>query len=109
MTDRLINRLENESFALTFAGQGYDWRASLATALAAGVGSTVLADLEEAEQLLAPVSDALAAARPHGFDPVKWANEEPVGVDTQAAAVSVPGILVAQAATAESLDRKSVV
>ena len=108
MTDRLINRLENESFALTFAGQGYDWRASLTAALAAGVGSTVSADLAEAEELLAPVADALAAARPHGFDPVGWATEAPSGIDTQAAAVSVPGILAAQTATAESLRRQGL-
>lgn len=107
--DRLINRFDAEPFALAFAGQGYDWLKTLRTAVAAGTGSAVGAVVEQAAAKLEAVADELAGTRPHGFNPVAWAQQDDnPGFDTAQAAVSVPGIYASQLATGESLQRQGL-
>lgn len=107
--DRLINRFDAEPFALAFAGQGYDWLKTLRAAVAAGTATAVGAVVEQAAAKLEAVADELAGTRPHGFDPVAWAQDETdPGFDTAQAAVSVPGIFTSQLATGESLKRQGL-
>ena len=102
---RLVNRFDQEPFAFSFAGQGYDWLKSLRDAVASGAGANVSEIVEQANTLLSPVADELVGTLPFGFDPVAWANkaEEPT-FDTAQAAVSVPGIFVSQIATLDALE-----
>lgn len=118
MTDRLISRFTTsdvntaETFAVTFAGQGIDWRPSLAEAVASGVGHTIGEHLDEANSILAPVSAQLAGLRPHGFDPLAeaetYARGETTQVDPATPALSVPAILATQIATCTSLERQGL-
>lgn len=89
-------------YALSFSGQGYAWLPTLREALAAGVRPQLAAYLADAEEILAPLGDALLPASPHGFAPLTWAEAEP-GVALSAPALSTPGILCAQLAVLESV------
>ncbi len=107
--DRLIGQLEGPGgagFALSFSGQGFSWLDTLSTALATGVTAPLSEIVAGTAELLAPLNDELAAFYPHGFDPLAWADTPPA-CDTTDAAVSVPGILVAQLAVLESLKRQA--
>ncbi|WP_394282283.1 fatty acid synthase subunit beta domain-containing protein [Corynebacterium sp.] len=108
--DRLIGQLEGPGgagFALSFSGQGFSWLDTLSTALATGVTAPLSEIVAGTAELLAPLNDELAAFYPHGFDPLAWADTPPA-CDTTDAAVSVPGILVAQLAVVESLKRQGL-
>ncbi|WP_369831040.1 fatty acid synthase subunit beta domain-containing protein [Corynebacterium sp. 13CS0277] len=121
---RLVDEFTSgrSSFALCFAGQGFDWLGTLARARAAGAGTQLPALLQQAAELLAPVADEIAGLRPHGFDPCAWAEEVAaagvaetpgaaatvVACDPVHAAVSVPGILAAQVAVLESLQAQGL-
>ncbi|MCL0121540.1 type I polyketide synthase [Corynebacterium pygosceleis] len=108
-SDRLIDNLGEQSYALSFSGQGFDWLSTLRAALGAGAGSNVSGIVEQAEELLAPVFDALVGARPHGFDPVGWADDDGApSFDTAQAAISVPGIFTAQLAVLDALESQGL-
>ncbi|MDU0479793.1 DUF1729 domain-containing protein [Staphylococcus chromogenes] len=113
ISPRLVEKLgsaENqERFALVFAGQGYDWLATLRQALAGGAQPHVVELLVHADKALEPIADELATAQPWGFRPVQWANaEQPPLLDVSQAAVSVPGILTAQLATLMNLEAQGL-
>jgi len=104
----LTSRLSQEPFALAFSGQGFDWMATLRTSVAQGAGSTVTPLVEQANDLIAPVIDDIAGTRPYGFDPIAWTYQENVPFDTSQAAVSVPGIFVAQLAVLDLLETQGL-
>ncbi|WIM67244.1 DUF1729 domain-containing protein [Corynebacterium breve] len=111
--ERLISRLGNgdqkEGFALSFSGQGYDWLGTLRTTLAAGVAPALNAIVDEASAQLAPLENSLAPYRPYGFQPIAWAeSSESPAFDAFDAAVSVPGILIAQLAVLESAQQQGL-
>ncbi|MEJ5928663.1 fatty acid synthase subunit beta domain-containing protein [Corynebacterium sp. H128] len=107
--NRLIDELAETPFALVFAGQGYDWLASLRTSMSAGAARHIAEIVREAAAKLTPVADEIAAARPFGFDPVNWADsEQPPLIDTTMASISVPGILTAQLATLMTLEAQGL-
>ncbi|WP_047241484.1 type I polyketide synthase [Corynebacterium epidermidicanis] len=109
LVDTLGNKEGQQPFALVFAGQGYDWLATLRTALASGAQRHIVELLSAATEMLGPVSDDIAAAQPYGFDPVAWANaEQPPLLDASQAAISVPGILTAQLATLMNLEAQGL-
>ncbi|WP_276623002.1 type I polyketide synthase [Corynebacterium flavescens] len=103
-SERLIERLDREPFALSFSGQGYAWLPGLRETLAGGVGAQMARHLEDAQQILEPVAADIAAQFPHGFEPLRWAEaaEDP-SFELTDAAISTPGILTAQVALLESL------
>ena len=105
---RLTSRLSQEPFALAFSGQGFDWMATLRTSVAQGAGRTVTPLVEQAHELIAPVIDDIAGTRPFGFDPLTWAYQDEVTFDTSQAAVSVPGIFVAQLAVLDLLETQGL-
>lgn len=79
-------------YALAFGGQGIEWIDSLGELAADPVVRGRLAELvERSRELLAPLRDELAVARPAGFAPLEWAENaaaEPVAAtdaDTDAA------------------------
>lgn len=101
---RLVNRLETENFALSFSGQGFSWLPTLRNVIAGGNSAQVTSAVDGAKKLLEPVADDLAAALPHGFDPMAWAaNAEDPAWDLSDSSVSTPGIVVAQYGLLESL------
>ncbi|MGP5294722.1 fatty acid synthase subunit beta domain-containing protein [Corynebacterium casei] len=101
---RLVNRLETENFALSFSGQGFSWLPTLRNVIAGGNGAQVTSAVDGAKKLLEPVADELAAALPHGFDPMAWAaNAEDPAWDLSDSSISTPGIVVAQFGLLESL------
>ena len=79
-----------EPFALSFSGQGFSWADSLR-----GAGADLRATVDQAAQLLEPLSAELAGRRPRGFHPFDWAQQPPAW-DLSAPEVSVPGIFLAQ-------------
>ena len=89
-------------YALSFSGQGFAWLPTLREALAAGVRPQLATYLADAEEILAPLSDALLPTSPHGFAPLTWAEAES-GFALSTPAVSTPGILCAQLAVLESV------
>ncbi|WP_287136150.1 hypothetical protein, partial [Corynebacterium sp.] len=99
-----MNRLETENFALSFSGQGFSWLPTLRNVIAGGNGAQVTSAVDGAKKLLEPVADELAAALPHGFDPMAWAaNAEDPAWDLSDSSISTPGIVVAQYGLLESL------
>ena len=110
--ERLVSRLKDEPFALVFSGQGYAWLPTLRAQIAAGAGAAVAGAVEQARGILAPLEDELAPFTPRGFEPVVWANAAADGAPNDAvlasAAVSTPGILVAQIAVLESLQAQGL-
>lgn len=103
-SERLIERLGREPFALSFSGQGYAWLPELREALADGVGAQMTQHLADVARILEPVAADIAAQFPHGFHPLEWAEavEDP-SFALSDSAVSTPGIVVAQIALLESL------
>ncbi|CPW22801.1 Probable fatty acid synthase Fas [Mycobacteroides abscessus] len=107
----LIDRLESgEPYAVAFGGQGSDWLESLADlAASAGIESELATLAGEAELRLEPVAKELVVVRPVGFSPLTWVRaltaEEPVPAAAQltSAAVSMPGVLLAQLAAVRAL------
>ncbi|CPZ40923.1 Probable fatty acid synthase Fas [Mycobacteroides abscessus] len=107
----LIDRLESgEPYAVAFGGQGSDWLESLADlAASAGIESELSTLAGEAELRLEPVAKELVVVRPVGFSPLTWVRaltaEEPVPAAAQltSAAVSMPGVLLAQLAAIRAL------
>ncbi|WP_084559804.1 type I polyketide synthase [Corynebacterium phocae] len=95
-----MERFATEPFALTFAGQGYPWLETLAQHHT--VHAQVEDHVDKAAELLTPLADELAPFFPQGFAPIQWAHgERPAGLSE--AAVSTPGIVVAQVAVLEAL------
>ncbi|WP_151640907.1 type I polyketide synthase [Corynebacterium sp. 11A] len=110
----LSDRLENERFALSFSGQGFDWLRPLAEATEAGADESRLRGIvADAEQRLSELNEELAGVLPLGFTPFRWAglDDVPAGSDhgySANAAVSVPGIVLAQIATLDALGAQDV-
>ena len=105
---RLLEQLHNEPFALCFSGQGFDWISSLREALAEGARDGANEVAAEAARILAPVVGQIAAARPQGFEPIKWAENGTDGIDLVRAAVSVPGIFLSQIANLHTLEARGL-
>lgn len=106
---RLVSTLSDTPFALIFAGQGFDWLATLREALAQGATQTIEPIVAQAAQKLSQIEEEIIGTRPFGFDPIAWAQQESLApANTQAAALSVPGILVAQLATLDVLERQGL-
>lgn len=105
---RLLKQLHNEPFALCFSGQGFDWISSLREALANGARDRANEVATAAARILAPVAGQIAAARPQGFEPVKWAENSADGIDLVCAAVSVPGIFLLQIANLHTLEARGL-
>ena len=96
--NRLPERFYDEPFALCFSGQGFDWISSLREALAEGARDRANEVAAEAARILVPVAGQIAAVRPQGFEPIKWAENGADGIDLVRAAVSAPGIFLSQIA-----------
>ena len=90
--NRLPEHFYDESFALCFSGQGFDWIISLREALADGARDRANEVAAAAARILKPVAGQIAAARPQGFEPIKWAENGVDGIDLVRAAASAPGI-----------------
>ena len=105
---RLLKQLHNEPFALCFSGQGFDWISSLREALANGARDRANEVATAAARILAPVAGQIAAARPQGFEPVKWAENSADGIDLVCAAVSAPGIFLSQIANLYTLEARGL-
>ncbi|WP_026161303.1 type I polyketide synthase [Corynebacterium ciconiae] len=110
----LSDRLQSERFALSYSGQGFDWLRPLALAAEAGAEESRLRTLvAEAEERLSELADELAGVVPLGFAPFRWAGLDGTaegsdhGYSTNAA-VSVPGIVLAQIATLDALSAQGV-
>ncbi|MDO5076205.1 type I polyketide synthase [Corynebacterium sp.] len=104
----MLGRLRDEPFALCFSGQGFDWMSTLRESLDAGVRDDVRQIVNASAELIAPIMDDLAGNRPHGFHPLEWAALEEPALDYARAAVSVPGIFVAQIANLMTLEAQGL-
>jgi len=125
----LVGRLESgQLYAVTFGGQGVPWLAPLAELVTdADLDRELRALVDAAEQLLEPVADRLAPARPAGFAPLEWvrahaaadaaedlddaaAGDSAVPSDAvlTSAAVSVPGIVLTQLAAVRALRKQGI-
>ena len=103
----LAERLrEGEEFAVTFGGQGADWFATLRELFGEDPDTSRLTQLvEESGRRVAPVAAQLAAALPRPFEPQHWLARDlvPNRVDTSAAALGLPGVLLTQLTTLDLL------
>lgn len=106
--NRLSEHFYDKPFALCFSGQGFDWISSLREALADGARDKANEVAAAAARILAPVAGQLAAARPQGFEPIKWAEEGADGIDLVRAAVSAPGIFLSQIANLHTLEARGL-
>ena len=112
----LVDRLNaGEPYAVAFGGQGGAWLENLEELVSsAGIESELSAVVGEAELLLEPVARELVVVRPIGFEPLQWvralAAEEPLPSTKQliTAAISGPGILLAQMAAIRALTRQGL-
>jgi fatty acid synthase len=125
----LIGRLEaGQLYAVAFGGQGVPWLAPLAELVVdADLDHELRALVTAAEQLLEPIADRLAPARPAGFTPLDWARAQaaadaaedlddaaagdsavPSHALLTSAAVSVPGIVLTQLAAIRALRKQGV-
>ena len=112
----LVDRLNaGEPYAVAFGGQGGAWLENLEELVSsAGIESELSAIVGEAELLLEPVARELVVVRPIGFEPLQWvralAAEEPLPATKQliTAAISGPGILLAQMAAIRALTRQGL-
>ncbi len=112
----LVDRLNaGEPYAVAFGGQGAAWLENLEELVSsAGIESELSQIVAEAELLLEPVARELVVVRPIGFEPMKWvralAAEEPLPPTGQltTAAISAPGILLAQIAAIRALVRQGL-
>ena len=106
--NRLLERFYDEPFALCFSGQGFDWISSLREALADGARDRANEVVAAAARILAPVAGQIAAARPQGFEPIKWVENGADGIDLVRAAVSAPGIFLSQIANLSTLETRGL-
>ncbi|MGZ5396191.1 MAG: fatty acid synthase subunit beta domain-containing protein, partial [Mycobacterium sp.] len=112
----LVDRLNaGEPYAVAFGGQGAGWLENLEELVSsAGIESELSEVVGEAELLLQPVARELVVVRPIGFEPMQWvralAAEEPLPATKQliTAAISGPGILLAQMAAIRALTRQGL-
>lgn len=103
---RLVETLS--AYGLVFSGQGYNWAETLRYNLAGADVTAIQAILTASNDLLAPVATDLLKVRPHGFAPLQWINAENLQVDLADAAISVPGIVLAQLATIMNLEAQGL-
>ena len=106
--NRLPEHFYDEPFALCFSGQGFDWISSLREALADGARDRANEVAAAAARILKPVAGQIAAARPQGFEPIKWAENGTDGIDLVRAAVSAPGIFLSQIANLHTLEARGL-
>ena len=112
----LVDRLNaGEPYAVAFGGQGGAWLENLEELVSsAGIESELSAVVGEAQLLVEPVARELVVVRPIGFEPLQWvralAAEEPLPATKQlvTAAISGPGILLAQMAAIRALTRQGL-
>ena len=112
----LVDHLNaGEPYAVAFGGQGSAWLESLEELVSgAGIESEIAALTDQATLLLEPVARELVVVRPIGFEPMQWvralAAEEPLPAAKQlvTAAISAPGILLAQMAAIRTLTRQGL-
>nr|WP_246231325.1 type I polyketide synthase [Mycolicibacterium sediminis] len=104
-----------EPYAVAFGGQGGDWLENLEDLISsAGIESELSEVVGEAELLLEPVARELVVVRPIGFQPMQWvralAADEPLPNTKQlvTAAISGPGILLAQMAAMRAVERQGL-
>lgn len=113
----LVDRLNaGEPYAIAFGGQGNSsWLAGLEELVTtAGIESELSRIVAEADLLLEPLADELVVVRPIGFHPLAWVRALAAGEDAPSsthltsAAVSVPGVFLAQAAAIRALRRQGL-
>jgi fatty acid synthase len=115
-THALVDRLNaGEPYAVAFGGQGGAWLENLEELVSsAGIESELNEVVGEAELLLEPVGREMVVVRPIGFEPMQWvralAADEPLPSTKQltTAAISGPGILLAQMAAIRALTRQGL-
>jgi fatty acid synthase, bacteria type len=115
-THALVDRLTaGEPYAVAFGGQGSAWLETLEELVSSAGIETELATLAgEVELLLEPVAKELVVVRPIGFEPLQWvralAAEDTVPSEKHltSAAVSIPGVLLAQIAAGRALARQGM-
>nr|WP_198345107.1 type I polyketide synthase [Mycobacterium sp. JS623] len=115
-THALVDRLNaGEPYAVAFGGQGGSWLENLEELVSsAGIESELSEVVGEAALLLEPVARELVVVRPIGFEPLHWvralAAEEPLPSSKQltTAAISGPGILLAQMAAIRAVARQGL-
>src|SRR4051794_32274569 len=115
-THALVDRLNaGEPYAVAFGGQGGSWLENLEELVSsAGIESELSEIVGEAALILEPVARELVVVRPIGFEPMQWtrarAAEDPVPATKQliTAAISGPGILLAQMAAIRALTRQGL-
>ena len=115
-THALVDRLNaGEPYAVAFGGQGGSWLENLEELVSsAGIESELGEVVGEAALLLEPVARELVVVRPIGFEPLQWvralAAEEPLPTTKQliTAAISGPGILLAQMAAIRALTHQGL-
>ena len=100
---------------MAFGGQGGAWLENLEELVSsAGIESELSEIVGEAALLLEPVARELVVVRPIGFEPLQWvralAADEPLPTTKQliTAAISGPGILLAQMAAIRALTRQGL-
>ena len=112
----LVDQLNaGEPYAVAFGGQGASWLENLEELVsAAGIESELSEVVGEAALLLEPVARELVVVRPVGFEPMQWvralAAEEALPTTKQltTAAISGPGILLAQMAAIRAVKRQGL-
>ena len=104
-----------EPYAVAFGGQGGSWLENLEELISsAGIESELSEIVGEAALLLEPVARELVVVRPIGFEPMQWvralAADEPLPTTKQltTAAISGPGILLAQMAAMRAVKRQGL-
>ncbi|OBI79848.1 type I polyketide synthase [Mycobacterium sp. E740] len=115
-TQALVDRLNaGEPYAVAFGGQGGSWLENLEELVSsAGIESELSEVVGEAALLLEPVARELVVVRPIGFEPLHWvralAADEPLPATKQliTAAISGPGILLAQMAAIRAAIRQGL-
>ncbi|MDH6246830.1 type I polyketide synthase [Mycobacterium sp. OTB74] len=112
----LVDQLNaGEPYAIAFGGQGASWLENLEELVSsAGIESELNEIAGEAALLLEPVARELVVVRPIGFEPMQWvrslAADEPLPSAKQltTAAISGPGILLAQMAAIRAVQRQGL-
>src|SRR3954447_19289060 len=104
-----------EPYAVAFGGQGGNWLENLEELISsAGIESELSQVIGEAALLLQPVARELVVVRRIGFEPMQWvralAADEPLPTTKQltTAAISGPGILLAQMAAMRAVKRQGL-
>ncbi|MGB8407051.1 MAG: 3-oxoacyl-ACP synthase, partial [Mycobacterium sp.] len=104
-----------EPYAVAFGGQGAGWLENLEELVSsAGIESELSEVVGEAALLLEPVARELVVVRPVGFEPMQWvralaADEQlPTAKQLTTAAISGPGILLAQMAAMRAVQRQGL-